>query len=94
MLTAADGSSVSYFRGSLAGENTGYLYRETCAGGTVTQSPVPVITGLASTPTFNCRPTTDCVTSSWTSITAVVTQQDANGANQYTTTIQAAKRVT
>jgi len=92
LITAADGSSVSYYRGSLTGENTNYLYRRTCAAGTA--SAEPVITDLASTPTFNCRPTTDCVTQTWTSITAVVTQQDANGKNQYATTIQAAKRVT
>ena len=92
LITAADGSSVSYYRGSLAGENTSYLYRRTCIFGTALAQPV--ILGLAGTPTFNCRPTTDCVTQPWTSITAQLTQQDANGKNQYATTIQAAKRVT
>lgn len=92
LLTAADGSTVSYYRGSatIAGENTAYLYRKACAGGNV--SAIPMINNLASTPTFNCRPTIDCVTQSWTSITGVVTQADTHG--NYATTIQASKRVT
>ena len=94
LITAADGSSVSYYRGSAAvpGENTNDLYRKTCAGGSGLAQPV--ILNLAATPTFTCRPTVDCVTLPWTSITAALTQQDANAKNQYATTVQAAKRVT
>jgi hypothetical protein len=101
LLTAADGTSVSYYRGSatVAGENTKYLYRKACAAGASSVQPVivslaPTLPSNGANPTFNCAPTTDCVTLPWKSVSVQLSQQDANAKNQYTTTIQAAKRVT
>jgi hypothetical protein len=93
LLTSPDGSSVSYYRGSasVAGENTNYLYRKACGGGT--NAVQPLILDLAGTPVFNCAPVTNC-NATWASVSAQFTQQDVNGKNQYATTIQAAKRVT
>jgi len=80
---------VSYF---VDPTNGSILRRRTCASGAVTGPPagIPVIRNLSVAPTFSCAPNADC--SNAQTVSATVSQA-VSGKNPYSTTVQAARRI-
>jgi hypothetical protein len=89
LLILTPSGSVSYW------QNGTVLYRRTCSGGTATGGARLVRYIQSGTLSFQCSP--NCANTTWQSITGTVTQYNPNDptnvAKQYSTTVEATRRV-